>query len=206
MTEDIRKLYAVLGLPITANSEHARHVYRDLVKQFHPDRYATEPEEIRQRAQDRLREVTVAYGQLRRVLPDESAINLEPVDLGKGFGYLDEIGNVVIYPQYEQARFFHEGLAAVKAVSKWGFIDTVGEYQITPVYEDCGDFSEGLAAVKWYGRWGYIDSTGSFVVRPAYQEAKPFAGGFGAVRLGTRWGRVDRTGAAFFEMVTRIES
>ena len=54
--------------------------------------------------------------------------------------------------QYEVARDFSEGYAAVKVGDQWGFIDINGDLVIEAKYEGTGAFSEGLCAVQQDGK------------------------------------------------------
>ncbi len=53
----------------------------------------------------------------------------------------------VIAPQYENAGFFSDGLAAVKKDGKWGYIDQENNVVIPFVYDAAGIFNEGYAVV-----------------------------------------------------------
>ncbi len=53
-----------------------------------------------------------------------------------------------ITPQYEDARNFAEGLAAVKRGDKWGYIDQSGDVRIGFQYDRAHSFSEGKALVE----------------------------------------------------------
>ncbi len=179
--------------------EEAREAYLDLVKIWHPDRHQNEPERLRRKAEDKLKEITAAYERLRREGEFAEDVALIAMDFGELWGFIDERGKTAIHPEFAQARAFVRGLAAVQMVEKWGYIDKNGHWRINPLYEDCADFSEGLAAVRWYGRWGYVDSQGSFAIPPRYQEARNFLDGWAEVRLGARWGKVNRTGELVFD-------
>lgn len=203
MAEDLAPFYAVLDLKPDAPAEDIKAAYVDLVKVWHPDRFANESERLRQRAERKIKEINQAYERIRQVkglpMARPAAMHLTPLDFGGRWGYVDETGAPAIYPEFAYARAFREGLAAVKVVEKWGFIDIQGEVVIGPVYEEVGDFCEGLVEAKWYGRWGYIDQQGRFVIQPRYQGARPFgADGWAEVQLGARWGKVNRQGEAVF--------
>jgi hypothetical protein len=198
MTEEIRRAYEILDLQPGAGASEVREAYLDLVKVWHPDRHQSEPERLRRRAEQKLKEITAAYERLRAAASGTADADLIPMDFGGLWGFVNAAGATVIHPEYLAARAFREGLAAVRLVEKWGFVDTSGEMRITPLYEECGDFSEGLAAVRWYGRWGYIGRTGSFVIQPRFQEAGPFRGGRAEVRLGSRTGFVGKSGEVEF--------
>jgi hypothetical protein len=79
-------------------------------------------------------------------------------------GFIDNQGKMAIDPQWEDALFFSQGLAAVRLgdilTGKWGYIDKAGKYVINPQFDDVSYFSEGLAAVRIgdseTGKWGFI--------------------------------------------------
>ena len=73
------------------------------------------------------------------------------------WGFVDASGNMVIEPQYEQAKSFGNGLAPVRVGDLWGYISSNGEWRIECQFEDCLPFStNGIAAVKEDGVWNYI--------------------------------------------------
>lgn len=62
-------------------------------------------------------------------------------------GFIDETGNEVIPVQYDQAKPFSEGLAAVKKGDKWGYINKIGEIIIPFKYDQAFSFTKGVAQV-----------------------------------------------------------
>ena len=109
----------------------------------------------------------------------------------------------VIEPLYQEARDFHEGLAAIKSEDRWGYIDYLGRIAIPPVLKipEAGDFSEGFAFVGDH----YIDTEGApaFVridedtderVERFFTNGLPFSQGLAAVQLGAQWGYIDLMG------------
>ena len=56
--------YTVLGLKPGASSGEIKHAYRDLVKVWHPDRFAHDPA-LRRKAEEKLKEINEAYGRLK---------------------------------------------------------------------------------------------------------------------------------------------
>ena len=58
------------------------------------------------------------------------------------YGFLDRSGNQVIPYQYDQARVFSGGLAAVSIADSWGFINKKGEVIIYLKYASVGNFVE----------------------------------------------------------------
>ncbi len=199
------KAYRILDLDRSAGMDDIRNAYLDLVKVWHPDRYQNEPERLRRRAEEQMKQITWAWEQLSGGCAPPSAATsrqLLAMDFGLRWGFIEPDGRTAIEPQFEAARDFVEGLAAVKVIDKWGFVNMDGGLQVSPTYEECGDFSEGLAAVKWYGRWGYVGKDGAFAIPPKFQEAGPFREGSAEVRLGARRGRVNRSGEVEFDAFT----
>ncbi len=86
-----------------------------------------------------------------------------PFEQGAKWGYADANGIVVIIPQFEKARNFADGLAAVyvrtAAPSKIGFIDSRGA---------------GTPAVREVKKWGFIDNTGKMVIAPEFEGVGEF--------------------------------
>ena len=110
---------------------------------------------------------------------------------------------IVIDYEYQEARDFHEGLAAVKSHDRWGYIDYLGRIAIPFIHRvpEAGDFSDGFAFVGDH----YIDTEG----RPAFARIDedtderierfftnglPFSQGLAAVQSGGQWGFIDLMG------------
>ncbi len=72
---------------------------------------------------------------------------------------------MVISCQWETARSFHEGLAAVKEVNgKWGYIDKSGCIVIPCKWEYADGFVNGIAQVKDdNAKWWNIDQNGKIL-------------------------------------------
>lgn len=65
------------------------------------------------------------------------------------WGYVDEDGEEVIKPQYEDAKSFSNGLAGVCKDGKWGFINTDGYMVIEPQFSEVGYLLEdGICVVR----------------------------------------------------------
>jgi hypothetical protein len=82
-------------------------------------------------------------------------------------GYLNTKGEWSIKPQFDEARDFSEGLAAVNQDGKchmggkWGDIDKDGKVLIPFPYEFAGQFTNGHACVEEAGQCKLIDARGN---------------------------------------------
>lgn len=70
------------------------------------------------------------------------------------WGFVDAEGNVMINPQYEEAKSFSNGYAAVKINGLWGFIDEENHQVIEPQFDGAKDFStSGTVYVQQNDAW-----------------------------------------------------
>ena len=51
--------------------------------------------------------------------------------MGEKYGYINQSGQVVIEPQYDEAHEFSGGLAPVRVGFRWNYIDKTGAVKIT---------------------------------------------------------------------------
>jgi hypothetical protein len=118
----------------------------------------------------------------------------------KLIGFIGPSGEFAIAPQFDQARAFSEGLAAVRVGALWGFIDRGGRTVVLPRFQSVSDFSNGYAPARIDGAWGYIDRTGRLAIPPKFQEAAPFSEGLAAVCCdGDKTRYIDSAGRWAFE-------
>lgn len=120
--------------------------------------------------------------------------SLFPIVQNDKAGYIDASGQIVIQLQFDDARSFSEGLAAVRAGSLWGYIDATGTMVIQPQFEYADSFSEGLAAILVGSLWGYIDATGATVIQPLFEDATHFSGGRARIGINEKYGYINPTG------------
>ena len=64
---NIRRSFEILELDHGATEDDARQAYKDIVNVWHPDRFSTNPR-LKQKAEQKLKEVNVAYETIRVVL------------------------------------------------------------------------------------------------------------------------------------------
>lgn len=97
------------------------------------------------------------------------------------FGFMDNRGNVVIEPRFDEVRDFFHGLAAVHWKGKVGFVNEQGQMAIPARFDDARDFLEELAPVRLGRLWGYIDTHGTMVIQPQFQGAAEFRQGLARI-------------------------
>ncbi|GEM_PF-4346620 len=76
------------------------------------------------------------------------------------YGYIDANGNIIIDVQFDDAREFYDGIAAVKVNA-----------------EEFDEYIPGLDNYLTYkcgGQWGFINQQGDFVIQPQYEILTPF--------------------------------
>lgn len=111
----------------------------------------------------------------------------------KGYGYVNEKGEMVVSAKYCSAGDFCNGYAPVYDGNEWLYVDNKGEeLRLENKYERIECFSDELARVSslninrlfslaYYseysdnaGTWGYVDKTGKEVIKPQYIYAFDF--------------------------------
>lgn len=112
----------------------------------------------------------------------------------KKIGFVDKSGKVVINPQFDEARSFSEGLAAVCQNKKWGFIDKSGKIIINPQFEETSDFHMGKAAFGNGDQMGFIDNQGKYIINPQFDEALSFSEGLSVIKSGDDFGYIAESG------------
>ena len=60
---DIKDYYEILGLTVVASAEEVKQAYRDLIKIWHPDRFAHDPK-LQIKTQEQLKKINDAYEQI----------------------------------------------------------------------------------------------------------------------------------------------
>jgi hypothetical protein len=89
-------------------------------------------------------------------------------DCNVKIGYVDKFGKQAIPADYDFARPFSEGLAAVRVGNKWGVIDKSGGFVVQLKFAYLTEFSSGLAAAAVGAKYGFIDHTGAWAIPPDF--------------------------------------
>jgi hypothetical protein len=117
------------------------------------------------------------------------------------WGYIDRQGRIAVAIQYDRAKPFRQGLAAVQRDGRWGFIDPAGDFVIPPSFEAVAGegFSSGLAGVMIDGLWAAIDTGGRTVIPARYQHPLEFHDGLAVLRRDEAYGFLDARGRVVVE-------
>ena len=93
-----------------------------------------------------------------------------PIIKNNKWGYINEEGQEMIAPQFEEADFFSEGLASVQKDGKYGYINKAGKIVLPFLYDDVEKFKDGFAIVMKDSLYGLINRKGEFVIDPSFEE------------------------------------
>ena len=127
------------------------------------------------------------------------------VEMGEKYGFIDETGEYVVKPQFDEAYDFSEGVAVVAQGDNYGLIDEKGTYVVNPMYPNLAHsmVNGRLAFVNERGRLGYLDQNGEEVISAQFRctlEEKVFTGtdfyddGYAIVRSKDKYGVIDKDG------------
>ncbi len=125
------------------------------------------------------------------------AEDLAVVSDNGGMGYINRFGRIAIPLQWDEARAFSFGLAAVKRKERWGYIDNIGRLVVPlDLWDEARPFDErGYAAVSRRGKWGCIDRRGWLVIPLEWDLAPSFdIDGYAIVESNQKRGVIDRSG------------
>ena len=81
--------------------------------------------------------------------------------------------NLKLEGDFDEARIFSFGLAAVKRNKKWGFIDEKGKLVIPMIYDEVDSFNQNnLSSVSKNGKFGFINKKGVEIIPIIYEMVK----------------------------------
>jgi hypothetical protein len=86
-------------------------------------------------------------------------------------GVLNQKGEVVLSPIYDDIGDETMGMFPVLLNSKWTFINRFGSNVLNQYWENINSFKQGLAFVKRNDLWGLIDFKGNLILEYKFQEA-----------------------------------
>ena len=115
---------------------------------------------------------------------------------GGKWGYVNSLGELAILCEYDEAEWFHDGLAKVGKDGREFFIDQKGKIAFYCEFDETQDFGSGLAAARDGKKWGFLDKNGKIAIHFLYDEVGDawFLGKFCRARIGEKWGVIDKNG------------
>ncbi|ERI91582.1 hypothetical protein HMPREF1982_03091 [Clostridiales bacterium oral taxon 876 str. F0540] len=108
---------------------------------------------------------------LRNVKQASISLYPAPVRTVKGtkWGFINNKGDFIIKPKYDNAYDFQDnGLAVVEVNRLNGLINTKGNFVVEPKYDDINQFSEGRAVVFDNQGFRVIDEKGTVITKKLY--------------------------------------
>ena len=114
--------------------------------------------------------IPAIYDETSNVTFVEEYENLVGVKKDGKWGYIDPTGATKIPFKYDEAGYFHEGLAPVIIGGKCGFINKSGTLVIPLKYDYATSFTDGVAYVELGGKIGFINKTGVAIVPIKYDK------------------------------------
>ncbi len=89
------------------------------------------------------------------------------------WGYINQKGDYIVNPKYDDCESFKYGYAKVKTGTKWGIIDKSGTEIIEPKYENIVPGETGIFTFYNNG-WGAMDKAGKVIVEPTLYTITAF--------------------------------
>lgn len=93
--------------------------------------------------------------------PDEFRDGFSRVQKNGWFGFINEKGEYLVEPVFDEAEEFVGGIALVKQNEKWGYIKIDGTYLLEPQFDVAGNFIDEFAKIGLKGRFGKLDTKGN---------------------------------------------
>ena len=121
-----------------------------------------------------------------------TAQDLIPDKNEKGkWGYVNDMGQVVINYKYDSADFFTDGRAKVGKDGKFGFINSDGKEIIKMKYNTIDKINDNIYKVSAGGsykdgallneKYGFIDYSGNVILEPKYETITSFKNGIASI-------------------------
>lgn len=86
------------------------------------------------------------------------------------WGFINDTGEVMISPKFEEVSMFSEGLSVTAINGKYGYINKTGKVIIDYLFEDAEPFHNNAAIVMKDSLYGLIDKSGDFLIPPGFEE------------------------------------
>ena len=121
------------------------------------------------------------------------------------FGFIDEQGNLIEQPTYDNGYNFSDGVSWLmerdneKGINRFFLTDGKGsKEQLSIQYTAVKPFADGMAAVQRFGNWGFVNKDLKEIIKPQFKAISVFSGGLCA--FGTTddtlctWGYINKAG------------
>ncbi|MEM7548979.1 MAG: WG repeat-containing protein [Bacteroidota bacterium] len=112
------------------------------------------------------------------------------------FGFLNELGEVIIEPEINRYLYFEEGnmlyLSIEDQPSSLYSCDVFEYIRKDLKYQELYPFTEGFAAIKLDDRYGFIDHEKNLRIANRYDSVLAFSNGFAGVNINGKWGFIDK--------------
>jgi hypothetical protein len=124
---------------------------------------------------------------------------LYPIIINNHIGYINEVGDTVISPQFSNGAPFTDSLAIVEKNGKLYVIDLSGKLKpalnVNNPISKIEPFSEGYSVINTLLKGAlFIDESGNIAFNKIFDDALSFSCGFAAVKIDGRWGYINRKG------------
>jgi hypothetical protein len=129
--------------------------------------------------------------------------NLYPIIENGRWGYINQLGNVIIAPKFRSAGQFSEGCAPVRLDGTYGYINMAGDFIIKPTYDVAYCFEKGQAKVFIDAKPYFIDLEGGIAFEHDYAEIHGFGENNCSI-VGTitkKYGVINRKGQLLIDTV-----
>jgi hypothetical protein len=111
------------------------------------------------------------------------------------YGFYNADGEKIYDTFYDDIKFIHEQLLAVKINGKYSFGEpNSNKILFEPRFDEVNIFSEDLIAVSINTKWGFATKKGGLAIPCIYKQAQPFHEGRACVKVFDKWGFIDKTG------------
>ena len=108
---------------------------------------------------------------------DLSKLTLYPFKRGKYFGWMNQKGIEIYFPDYENLSLFSEGLALAQKNGLYGYIDKLNNVVIPFQFDQASDFINGRAIVEKGGKSGVINRAGKYILPLEFNEIGQYSEG-----------------------------
>lgn len=102
-------------------------------------------------------------------IPNDAVLRVAK-DKGGTYGYIDEIGTLVIEPKYDMAYPFKNGKALVSLSNKWMYINMRGEVLQNLNYQSVNNVGKKLLAFYENNLAGFMTLSGEIIYTPQFSE------------------------------------